>query len=237
MELSVLLHAEDAVKWAKSQGLGKPGDQDELAALAGEAFWTGRPTRIEAWTLAVRGRKKATPGAAPLGLAPSLSKRGYRTCPDIASLATWTERELSAVPNFAVARFDGDRLVGVIEWEDEVDLRGVDLDRVVSIEPFFAGVYSESLCVEPPPPPGQGLNRAAAVTFFGTPAASALRGGVEAGAATLKEAGEERIRRMERMLRSSVEASGGEVLLMNLQLGVCSFRVQRFREAAGEGRA
>ena len=94
-------------------------------------------------------------------LAPKLTKEGYETVPPIDELAQMSEADLATVQNFTVRR----RGTGEVVWEGAVDVRGVDLDRVVSIEPKDVSVYSIEEEEGTKPAVGTKLNRPAAITY------------------------------------------------------------------------
>lgn len=69
--------------------------------------------------------------AAAAAVAPTLDVDvdGYETKPDISDLGAMDEEELKAVPGFTVKRAG----FGSIAWKEPVDLRRVDIGRVVSV--------------------------------------------------------------------------------------------------------
>jgi nuclear pore complex protein Nup98-Nup96 len=88
---------------------------------------------------------------------PQLSKSGYLCKPDVNELMLLSEAILSKIPHFEIIREN----VGKIEWED-VDIRGVNFDEIVSIELLAVSVYEG---VKNVPPIGTKLNKSAIVTF------------------------------------------------------------------------
>lgn len=109
------------------------------------------------------------------GLAPTLGgleAEGYYTEPPIEDLTRMTEEELAAVPNFTVTRPGH----GTVVWLEPVDLRGIDLSRVLCIADTRIFVYRHA---EVPdecmpdridamlPPVGEGLNKSAFVSLCG----------------------------------------------------------------------
>lgn len=61
---------------------------------------------------------------------PVFTKKGYQCNPSIETLQTYTEEELRHVKHFSIG-VDG---IGSIEWEEPVDLYGLDLDKLIIIE-------------------------------------------------------------------------------------------------------
>jgi nuclear pore complex protein Nup98-Nup96 len=103
-------------------------------------------------------------GSAPKAwTVPCLTKGGYSCTPTIAVLSTLPAEDLAAVPNFSVERPG----VGKIEWEGAVDIRGINLDEVVVIEPKSASVYTREEEQNTKPAVGTKLNRSAIITLEG----------------------------------------------------------------------
>jgi nuclear pore complex protein Nup98-Nup96 len=96
-------------------------------------------------------------------IVPKLTKEGYTCHPSIDTLAAMDPADLAAVPNFTVSRAG----VGSVAWEGAVDVRGADLDRVVSIEPKSVSVYTEEEEKGTKPSAGTKLNRSAVLTMEG----------------------------------------------------------------------
>lgn len=61
---------------------------------------------------------------------PILTKRGYHCSPSIDTLQKYTEEELKKVDHFSIWVDQ----IGMIEWEEPVDLCGLDLDKLIIIE-------------------------------------------------------------------------------------------------------
>ncbi|KAL7065962.1 nucleoporin autopeptidase family protein [Cryptosporidium serpentis] len=89
-------------------------------------------------------------------LIPVLTKSSYYCIPSIEALSTFTEDRLAAVEDFRVIR-EG---VGEIMWPGLTDLRGLNLDHIISIEPLCVSVYGED---DSTIPIGEGLNKKAIV--------------------------------------------------------------------------
>ncbi|KAJ1609621.1 putative nucleoporin [Cryptosporidium canis] len=91
-------------------------------------------------------------------LAPVLTKSDYFCIPSIEVLKTFSEERLAAVEDFKIVR-EG---VGEIIWPGITDVRGINLDLVVSIEPLCVSVYGDG---DSSIPIGEGLNKKAIVTL------------------------------------------------------------------------
>ncbi|KAK6589215.1 nucleoporin [Cryptosporidium xiaoi] len=91
-------------------------------------------------------------------LVPILTKSDYLCIPSIEVLRTFSEDRLAIVEDFRIIR-EG---VGEIMWPGVTDLRGINLDLVVSIEPLCVSVYGDD---DSPVPIGEGLNKKALVTL------------------------------------------------------------------------
>ncbi len=89
---------------------------------------------------------------------PRLTKSGYRTKPEFSALTRMCEEDLSRVSRFTVYNRHGK-----IEFEGETDLRGVDLDSAVCINPREVVVYPDE---DMRPGVGEGLNRSAIVWLY-----------------------------------------------------------------------
>jgi hypothetical protein len=95
-----------------------------------------------------------------------LLDEGYDMSPPIETLETMSSSELAEVRDFAVAR----RGHGMIHWLEPVDVRGLDLDRIVHIEDTHVYTFQSRSATaalgdaparisEPLPPVGTGLNK------------------------------------------------------------------------------
>ncbi|WIA23827.1 hypothetical protein OEZ85_013492 [Tetradesmus obliquus] len=116
-------------------------------------------------------RGGSSAAAAAAGDAPRLGKLaalGYSTEPgdkELQALAAQNPAALSRLSGFRVERPG----YGTLEWLAPVDVRGVDLGEIISIERGEVAVYmSSSEGAEPTKPPvGSGLNTACKVTLTG----------------------------------------------------------------------
>ena len=99
--------------------------------------------------------------------APTLTKEGYFTVPPFKRLRRLPDDNLRAVDRFVVGRED----VGEVMFLKPVDVRGLDLDAVLEIEKGKIVLYPERSAAAgaaeavPKPPPGQGLNVPAMLSF------------------------------------------------------------------------
>lgn len=91
--------------------------------------------------------------------APTLTKEGYFTLPPINLLRRLPDGELAYVERFVIGRED----IGEVLFINPVDLRGLDLDSIIDIEKGKIALYPESSAKKPPP--GEGLNMPALLTF------------------------------------------------------------------------
>lgn len=138
---------------------------------------------------------------------PKLTKPGYTVSPSIEALSRMSEADLAAVPNFSVERAG----VGKIEWDGAVDVRGVDLDQDIMIDPGTIKIYNDARTA---PPVGTKLNRFAVLSFYGVHPTQ--------GTDATTEQKEEFIRHIHYV----TEMMGGEHILLNIQTGVWKFRVK-----------
>ena len=90
---------------------------------------------------------------------PLLTKAGYTIEPSLLKLSRMTEEELSAVENFIISNE-----FGKIKFEEPVDLRGLNLDKIVNIRYQEVEIYPEDY--KPSEGEGDGLNKPATITFF-----------------------------------------------------------------------
>lgn len=74
---------------------------------------------------------------------PILTKQGYHCSPSIDTLQKYSEEELKKVDHFSIWV---DR-IGMIEWEEPVDLCGLDLDKLIIIEKENGSSVIEVTCV------------------------------------------------------------------------------------------
>lgn len=89
---------------------------------------------------------------------PLLTKSGYFTAPSIRRLQHMSDDELAAVPRFVIGRAN----VGEVAFLYPVDLRGANLDKIVSIERGNISLYPAEGSRAAP---GCGLNQPALLTY------------------------------------------------------------------------
>ncbi|KAL6777466.1 NUP189 [Auxenochlorella protothecoides x Auxenochlorella symbiontica] len=107
-------------------------------------------------------RPDSDPDATLAGLLPRLTRPDYYTVPSLAELAAAARSDpaaAAAVPEFVIGR----RGLGSVAWLEPVDVRGLDLDDVITISRGGVEVYLEGPAK---PPVGAGLNRPAEVTML-----------------------------------------------------------------------
>ena len=90
------------------------------------------------------------------------SRSDYYTVPAVADLQQLSASELRAVKNFRVGRVG----YGEVRWLDEVDLRGVNLDQVISMDRDTITVYDDKDTTTEKPSMGNGLNKPALLTLY-----------------------------------------------------------------------
>ena len=134
------------------------------AATAGTTATAG--TEEEAATAGTVEEATEAPARRNLA-APTLTKPGYEITPSLATLNAMDEEALSHVDKVSIC-VEG---VGKVEWEEPVDLRGLDLDALVSIEKVngcaqieISQPEGEEDVVEMEP--GEGINHKAKLTFY-----------------------------------------------------------------------
>lgn len=141
--------------------------------------------------------------------APVLTKRGYFTVPALRDLQSMSQESLSQVQGFEVHR-EG---FGSIVWEDNVDLRHIDLDKVVRIDQNYVSVYETP---ESAPDVGMGLNRPAVVTLVNVkPKQNEM----------MEEPTQEEIEKFTRKIEKATRRCGAKLLGYSVQKGEWRMRV------------
>lgn len=148
-----------------------------------------------------------------ISMVPSLTKAGYKCSPSIDVLSTMPAEDLATVSNFSVERPG----VGMIEWEGAVDIRGTDLDEVVTIEPKSASVYMKEEQENMKPPVGTKLNRSAVITLEGVYAPEASLDAQE---------------KFSKKVQRQTAKMGAELIYYDAATGVWKLRVQHFSRYA-----
>ena len=116
------------------------------------------------------------------------------------------EHVLAAVEDFVVSREN----FGSVKWLEPVDVRGLEIDRVVRIERGVVYVYHENSGV-PSPPAGEGLKKRAEVTLY---------------ECRPKKAGEAARAKFEERVLKQTRRMGGDLLEYNADTGVWRFALQ-----------
>lgn len=144
--------------------------------------------------------------------APTLTKSGYEITPSLATLNAMDEEALSHVDKVSIC-VEG---VGKVEWEEPVDLRGLDLDALVSIEKVngcaqieISQPEGEEDVVEMAP--GEGINHKAKLTFYDV---------------FPKET--EDAKKFVEFVKRKTESIGGEFVSYDVTTGVWVLRVEHF---------
>ena len=146
-----------------------------------------------------------------LHLLPSISTRdGYSMEPNLEVLRMLLEEKgeqaLSRVENFVVTR----KNFGCVKWLEPVDVRKLEIDRVVRIERGGVYVYHENSGI-PSPPSGEGLKKRAEVTLY---------------ECRPKKAGEAARAKFEERVLKQTRRMGGDLLGFDVATGVWRFALQ-----------
>jgi nuclear pore complex protein Nup98-Nup96 len=149
-------------------------------------------------------------------LLPKLTKPGYEVSPSIEDMKRMSEADLATVAAFSVRRTG----VGMVEWEGAVDIRGADLDSIISIEPKAVEVYSVEEEQGTKPAIGSKLNRPAIITCYNV--------FPQAG----RNASEEQRNRYAQKVAMRTTNMGAELVDYNKNSGVWKIRVQHFSRYA-----
>ncbi|CAN8062817.1 unnamed protein product [Agarophyton chilense] len=146
-----------------------------------------------------------------INIVPVCRRPNYVTVPSMDELGNMSEEELSHVEGFAIYREN----VGDVRWETPVDIRGLNLDEIVSIEPGTVTIYPSNDAV---PQPGEELNKPAIVRMHGV---WKKKGGV-----VQKDA--QSVAKMVRNLKHHCDREGLQFRGYDVGTGTWSFRAQRF---------
>ena len=164
--------------------------------------------------MASAGATPAVKRNANTSLVPKLTDPEYTVSPSIEEMASMSEADLAAVSDFTVTRAG----LGSVSWEGTVDVRGVDLDQLVSIEKGAVSVYYDEDNEGEKPPVGTKLNRPALITMYDI---FPLQGSDAAA-----------IEKNERRVAKSTKKMGAELISYDGKSGVWSFRVPHFSRYA-----
>eukprot|EP00978_Attheya_sp_CCMP212_P011334 scaffold27975_cov43-Attheya_sp.AAC.1 len=143
---------------------------------------------------------------------PKLTKGGYSLTPSLDKLREMSEADLAAVSGFVVMR-EG---YGSVAWDGAVDVRGIDLDAVVTIEARDVAVYDAAELSGTKPPVGSKLNRPAVLTMYNI--------FPKEGPSAPTEAKE----KLKRKITRATTKMGAEFLSFDFDTGVWKFRVAHF---------
>jgi len=162
---------------------------------------------------ATPGSKKKAPETQE-SLVPKLTRSGYAVVPSLEEMESMSEAELATVPGFTISRAG----IGSVSWDGSVDVRGVDLDEIVTINHKDVGVYDEAERNGTKPEVGDKLNRRAVITMFDV----FPKEGSDAAA----------IEKFERKIAKSTKGMGAELVSYDSSSGVWKFRVPHFSRYA-----
>lgn len=203
---------------ASSEGLGTPKE----GAPSGQKEKTHSPSNpaLDFYQQVVNGTappngnpERSTVDASPKDYIPKLTLSDYRTSPPLSRLAAMSEADLAAVSHFSVARAG----VGLVTWEGAVDVRGIDLDTTVAIEPQDISVYMLQEEKGTKPAVGSKLNRPAVITMMKT---FPTKKGPKASSEVLEK--------FANAVKRKTEKMGAEFLSYNRSNGDWTFRVGHF---------
>lgn len=144
---------------------------------------------------------------------PTLTKLGYTATPPLSEMASKSEADLAALAGFSITR-DG---YGSVAWEGTVDVRGINLDSIISIELQDVAVYDEHEVSGTKPAVGEKLNRPAVITLCNI---FPKKGGANASA----DAREKYSKKLQRV----AEEMNADFILYDPVQGIWKFRVQHF---------
>jgi len=139
-------------------------------------------------------------------VAPTLRRPDYRCTPDISVLHQLPSQDLARIHQFTVTRPN----YGEIVWSGETDVRGLDLDAIISIGRSEVGLYEHCS----PPSVGSELNKRATITLHNV---------------FPKEGSTDRKKQeFDRKLRDYCLSSGAEFIAYDRTTGSWKFEVQHF---------
>merc|ERR1740124_1356920 len=161
--------------------------------------------------------EEITPNPTSNPALPTLTKPGYTITPSLTTLSYMSEADLAAVQNFSVERTG----YGSVAWDDAVDVRGCNLDSIISIETTDVAGYDSEEAEATKPPVGSKLNRPAVITCCGV---FTKDGGVNASEGARAK--------YERMIEKATKGMGADLLSYDAVGGVWKFRVHHFSRYA-----
>jgi len=163
----------------------------------------------------VQNKNKKKQTSSKLTLVPKLTKENYVTSPSIKELGEMSEVELATVSNFVVERVG----IGSVAWDGAVDIRGIDLDSIISIEERDISVYLEQEKLGTKPSVGTKLNRPAVLTFHHVyPKGGGSQASLEG--------------KFQEKLEKSTEAMGAEFIKYDSTEGIWAIKVPHFSRYA-----
>ena len=149
-------------------------------------------------------------------LMPQLTMEDYYFEPSamqLAAIAREDPDELSKISNFTVGRKD----VGFIRWMEPVDVRGINLDDIISLAIGSVEVYPES---SKKPPVGEGLNKPAMITLLKI---------FKIDEATKKPTKDpEKIEKFVRKIKKNSGEQGAQFVSYDVETGIWKFSVEHF---------
>ena len=144
---------------------------------------------------------------------PKLTKQNYQMSPSVTEMMNFTEEQLSAVSNFTIRNPE----FGMVVWDDTVDVRRLDIDKIVSITYRDVTVYPN---VREKHQLGQGLNKPATVTLYHLKP---------------KTQAEKHIQKQRAKIVAAAEAKGAELVSYDHVSGHMTIHVQHFSSYNFEG--
>jgi nuclear pore complex protein Nup98-Nup96 len=150
------------------------------------------------------------------GLSPTLTKEGYVVTPSIGVLSSMSEADLAAVSNFSVEKVG----IGSVKWDGAVDVRGIDLDSIITIKDKDVSVYYKQEDMGTKPAEGTKLNRPAVITFHKVFPKDGPQSSVE-----MKKLYEKKLKRC-------TEKMDAEFIMYDADTGIWMFRVHHFSRYA-----
>lgn len=149
-------------------------------------------------------------------LIPKLTKEGYVMKPSAEELSQMSAADLAAVSNFVIERIG----YGSVAWDGAVDIRGIDLDSVVSIEKKAVEVYHQEEESGNKPPVGTKLNRPAIITLH------------EVYPKSGSNATEAEKIKFEKKIEKNTSAMGASLVLYDVDFGIWKLHVEHFSRYA-----
>jgi hypothetical protein len=92
---------------------------------------------------------------------PIFTKEGYKCKPSLKEMSQMTEEEISALPHFEISNMSGK-----IEFDGPIDVRGLNLDKIVYLNDRSVEIYRVCDFENNMPSAGTELNRPCVITFF-----------------------------------------------------------------------